>query len=136
MGRRVLAVLAGVALAAALGGVAALLRDEDRLLVFAVFTASTLAPAVATALLLLVWIPQRTELAPVERPDDVERVWWLAASSGAFLDLMALLGLGLVVVSVTDVGAAEPSVVLLAVLLLGWADVAVRWTRQRRLEAA
>lgn len=131
-GRRIGAVAIAVALAAAIGAGAAAFADDGEKLLAAVVFAACVAPvgyALGWALL----------VAPVEVPatahveDDVEQVWMQRATSGAFLDVITVLGLATAAVSVTRLGDVSPSLLLLLVLVGAMADAAVRYAVTARL---
>ena len=65
--------------------------------------------------------------------DDVEQVWMQRATSGAFLDVVTVLGLATAVVSVTRLGDVSPSLLLLLVLGGAMADAGVRYAVTARL---
>lgn len=130
-GRKVLAVVAGTTLAAAIGLLATLFRDGDGWLVFAVFAFASLGPSIAAAVVVLL---PRPASAPSEPTESIEWTWWRRASSGAFTDLLVVLGLALFVVSVTDASELHTGLVLTTVLVLAWIDVAIRAALLRRTE--
>lgn len=93
-----------------------------------VFGACTLAPVGA-----LCWLLLAKKAVPEDRnaADNVESRWAEQASAKAFLDVLVLIGLGLAVVSIARI-ALDTQLVLLAVLVVAWSDVALRYVRLQR----
>ena len=115
--------------AAAVGGIAALARPEDPWLAFAVFAGCTLAPMV-----MLGWFVFVSRYTVQEEPhgeDGVEHRWYEQAAYGAFHDIITMAGIGLLVLSVTQLEVSG-STVLLWVLVLAAMDVAVRYQVLKR----
>jgi fatty acid desaturase len=125
--RRVLAVLGAVLLALGTGALAAWAQtggwDAPRGVVFAALSAP-----VWLALALVVSSPDER---PEHHEDSVEAQWLTTAASGAFLDLLTVLGLATAATAVLDVDSV-PSVFF---VVLAMVDVAVRMELQRRREA-
>lgn len=117
--RRAPAVVLGLVLAAAVGVVAAYVR-EDGWQVALVFAAAA-APALIGALWTLV--PGQSATLPDNPEDSVEFHWLQRASSGAFFDLVTALG----VVTAASAVLETDLVPLVVFLVLAMADMAVRY---------
>ncbi len=118
-----------VTIATAVGLVAATVRDDGAAwLLFTAFAVATLVPALAGLGLLTGAIAtDRTE----HDEDTVEHEWYVRATSGAFTDLLLVLGIVVFVSSVLD----GPELPLVLVIILAMADVMVRYTWLSRREA-
>lgn len=125
--RRVLGVLVAALLAVGTGVLAAWAQtggwDTLRGGVFA-----TLSAPVWLGLALVLTTPDDR---PEHHEDSVEAQWLTTAASGAFLDLLTVLGLATAATAVLDVDSV-PSVFF---VVLAMVDVAVRLELQRRREA-
>ncbi|PUA79428.1 hypothetical protein [Nocardioides currus] len=122
-------VAAGPALLLALGvgGVAARVRaDAPDGVTFAVFAALTFPFLLAFGALLL----DRTVPSPEQHEDSVESQWLTRASSAAFFDTVAAMGLTLFATSVLDTDGAP----LLVFVVLALADLSIRLAVLRRRE--
>lgn len=124
--RWIVAAVAGVVGACAVGGVAAAVRDDaPDTVTFAVFAAMTLpfiAALVAIAL-------DRTD-HPERDEDSIESQWSTRASSGAFYDTIVAMALATFATSVLDTA----SLPLWLFVLLGLADMSVRLVLLQRRE--
>lgn len=124
--RWVVATVAGLAGAVAVGVVAALARsDGPDAVTFTVFAAMSLPFLVALVAIALDRTPH-----PERDEDSIESQWATRASSGAFYDTMVALGLATFATSVLDT-AAVPGWVFLA---LGLADMSARLVLLQRRE--
>ncbi|HLS26351.1 MAG TPA: hypothetical protein VK063_10805 [Beutenbergiaceae bacterium] len=126
-----LMVAVGLALAAGLGTIASVLREQQPALTFAVFS-MTLLPA-CLGVSWLIFVAGHTTAPPEHAEEGVETNWLQRATSGAFFDVITLLGLGLVAVAITGI---ELSVLpaLAAVLFTAMADASVRYLVLSRRE--
>lgn len=117
----------GTVLAAATGGAAAYLQeDKPSSLIFLVFALCTLPIWIGLASNFLVHDPK-----PPEHVEDSAEVQWLnRAASGAFLDLVAALGLSTAVTSIAGVD----SVHTVFFCVLGLADWSGRYLLLQRRE--
>ncbi|MEE6281930.1 hypothetical protein [Georgenia sunbinii] len=132
LSRYVLAVLLAIGLAAAAGFLASRFRAEDPWLVGVVFSAAMVGPLYALSWLLLV-----SSLVVEEDPhveENVELRWAQRAAFGAFLDVLGTCGVALAALSISGLEVAGATV-LLAVVVLGMIDVAVRYTVIKRRES-
>ena len=119
-------VLGGAALAAATGALAAWAQTGGwDLLRFAVY-----AVVSAPCWIGLVLVALSTEQGPEHVADSVETQWLQTAATGAFVDLLTVLGLATAATAVLDV---EPVPTVLFVVL-GMVDVGLRLELQRRRE--
>ena len=116
-------------LAAAVGLVAATVRDDGApWLLFTAFAGATLIPAVGGLALLTGAVrADRTE----HDDETIEHEWFVRATSGAFTDLLLVLGVVVFVTSVLD----GPDLPLVLVIVLAMVDVMVRYTALSRREA-
>ena len=118
-----------IAISAAVGLVAATVRDDGApWLLFTAFAIATLVPAVG-GLGLLTGAMKADKTQHDE--ETVEHEWFVRATSGAFTDLLVVLGVVVFVTSVLD----GPDLPLALVIVLAMADVAVRYTALSRREA-
>ena len=121
----------GVVLAAAIGLAAAAQRGERFWLVTVVFAVCAFGPAYGVGWLLRV-APVSGPEEPRNAEDTVESRWLERASAAAFGDLVVLMGVVATVVAVTEVDP-EASLLLGALLLAVFLDVAARvWVLRRR----
>ncbi|MCD4526448.1 hypothetical protein [Nocardioides sp. cx-173] len=112
------AVGCGLGAAAAVGSLAAWARDDaSDGITFAVFALLTLPFVTALAALLLDRTPR-----PERDEDSIESQWATRASSGAFYDTIAAMGLATVASSVLD----TDSVPIWVFLVLGLLDMCAR----------
>jgi hypothetical protein len=132
--RHLAAAVTGLLVAAALGLLAALFGDADEAWLRAVaFGVCTLGPAYGLGWLLFVSGSSGPD--PVVHPEEsVEQTWWQRSASGSFLDLLVVAGVGATALSVTDLRVDATSA-LAALIVVGFADVAVRLTVLRRRDA-
>jgi hypothetical protein len=128
----VLAVLLALGVASGVGLLGAVLRDDDALLFGAVLAACTLGPSYALAWVLLISGHVVDEDPHPE--ENVERAWWDRAARDALLDLLGACGIALLALSVTGLEVSGVAV-LVGVVLLGMADVTVRYVALSRREA-
>ncbi len=120
-------------LATGIGLFAGSFGDDQFWLRTAVFAACAVPPAYGLGWLLFV-APSAPD-GPVTRVEDtVEHRWWQESATGAFLDVIAVAGIGCFALAVSDlrIDAQNP---LAALILLAFADVAVRFAVLRRREA-
>ncbi|MDZ5660359.1 hypothetical protein SFC79_01170 [Nocardioides sp. S-58] len=124
--RWVIAGVAGLVAAGAVGAVAAAVRDDaPDTVTFGVFAALTL-PFVAALVAILL---DRTE-HPEQDEDSIESQWTTRASSGAFYDTIIAMGLATFATSVLDTA----SLPLWLFVVLGLADMSVRLVLLQRRE--
>jgi len=123
----------GLVLSAGLGGLFAVLEPTaSRPLAFGVGVAMTLPFSI-----LLVWVllVDRSTLAGA--PDDpeasIESHWYDRAASGAFTDLIIVLGLGSAVFSFLDLGVST-ALVLGGLFVIAAIDVAARYLIAKRAD--
>jgi hypothetical protein len=122
----------GLALAVALGLGVALLRGESFWLVFGVFSACFLPPALGLAWLLL-GAGRRVRPDPhVE--ENVESRWLDKAASGALFDTIGGAGLAAGLLSIFEL-RIEASLALLGVVAFALADGGLRYLSLARREA-
>ena len=119
-----LAAVLALVLAATLGALAGLFRGDDFWLAAGVFAASTLGPSAALSWFLLV--ARHVVVVDAHPEENVERQWLDRAASSALTDLVIAAGVALVALSVTGLETSG-SAVLVAVVVLGLADVTVRY---------
>jgi hypothetical protein len=122
----------GLLVAAAIGLVAALLRPEDFWLVFGVFTACSLGPAIGLA-----WLVVGRGRSVPEDPhaeENVESRWFHKAATATLLDLLMVIGLLAGALSVTRLDLPA-DLVLLGVWGFAVADGGLRFAVLRRREA-
>ncbi|MPV37234.1 hypothetical protein [Georgenia subflava] len=114
----------GVAVAVAIGAAAGLFRQEDFWLVAIVFAAMVLPTAVALGW--FVFVSRHVVEEDAHASENVELQWWHRAGFGAMTDMLTVCGLGLFALSITgiQIGAVP---VLAAVVVLGMADMAIRY---------
>jgi hypothetical protein len=129
---RLLAVALAVVAACALGAVAGLLRSEHFWLAAAVFTASTVLPMYALTWFLLV--SRHVVKEDAHAGENVERSWGDRAGAGAFTDMVGAAGIALLALSLTGLEVSGQAV-LVAVVVLGLADAAVRYLALSRRES-
>jgi hypothetical protein len=130
--RHVAAVLTGLLVATGIGLLAGAFGDDRFWLRTLVFAACTVGPAYGLGWLLFV---SGTVEDPLAHPEEsVEHDWWHRSAAGAFLDLLSVAGLGTFALSVTGLQVAATTA-LTALLVLGFADVAVRFAVLRRRDA-
>ena len=122
----------GTLLAACLGLAVALSRGDQFWLVFWVFTACFLAPAVGLAWL-IVGPGRRAEVDP-RADENIETRWFEKAASGALFDLLAAVGLLLGAMSLLDL-EIPTDMVLLGMWAFAIADGALRYALIRRRES-
>lgn len=124
--RWTIAAAVGAAVAAAVGLVAAMTRDDaPDTVTFAVFAATTLPFVVALVAIGL----DRTE-HPEQAEDSIESQWTTRASSGAFYDTIVAMGVTAFVAAVLD----WETLPLWIFVLLGLADMTVRLVLLQRRE--
>lgn len=132
IGRWIAAIGLGLVGAAGIGALAGSFTPDDFAVKAAIFGAAALGPATFSAWYVLIG---RKEVAKDARQhtDSVEQQWAGRAASGAFTDLMIVLGVSLTAVSISG---WEPPVglVLLALTILGLGDMAVRYLLAERRE--
>lgn len=121
-----------VAAAGALGAVAGLLRPEHFWLAATVFAASSVLPMYALTWSLLV--SRHVVKEDPHAEENVERSWWDRAGAGALTDVVCGAGIALLGVSVTGLEVSGPAV-LTAVVVLGLADVTIRYLALSRRES-
>ena len=119
-----LAALLALVLAAALGALAGMFRGDDFWLAAGVFAASTLGPSAALSWFLLV--ARHVVVVDAHPEENVERQWLDRAASSALTDLVIAAGVALAALSVTGLETSG-SAVLVAVVVLGLADLTVRY---------
>ncbi|MEV0326413.1 hypothetical protein AB0H63_08150 [Micromonospora echinospora] len=124
-----LMVVVGVALAAAFGAVAALSREESRVLSFGVFTAAALGPALSLSWLLLV--SRHTVTLERHAQENVEKAWITNATSGACADTFVACGIALAAIAVTGLDISGTAA-LSGVLVLMLVDTALRYLAEKR----
>ncbi|NEK59574.1 hypothetical protein GCU56_17085 [Geodermatophilus sabuli] len=131
--RHVAAVLTGLLVASGIGLLAGAFGDDRFWLRTLVFAACTVGPAYGLGWLL--FVSGTVDPGPVTHPEEsVEHDWWHRSAAGAFLDLLSVAGLGAAALAVTGLEVAATTV-LMALLVLGFADVAVRFTVLSRRDA-
>lgn len=118
------AAAAGLGLAAALGAVAGLTRDSFWLS-FAVFTV-VMAPTLVALSAIVLGEGQGTQ--PAYADDTIETHWIRVAATGAFLDLVIAMGLGLAITSILDLA----DIPLIVFLVLAMVDAGFRYWRLLR----
>lgn len=124
--RWTISVAVGAAVAAAVGLVAATVRDDaPDAVTFGVFAAMSLPFVVALVAIAL----DRTE-HPEQAEDSIESQWTTRASSGAFYDTIVAMGLATFATSLLDTG----SLPLWIFVLLGLADMSTRMVLLQRRE--
>ena len=122
------------ALSAAVGYLAGALAPEAE---FSWLHATVFAVATAPPLFALMWLllvaPAAPAAGPARPAETVEHAWFSRAAGGAFLDVMAVLGLVLAAGAIADV---DVSMQVLAGLLLvtGWLDLGARYVGLSRME--
>lgn len=117
--RRGLAMTGALAAALLIGAVAAATRGTPPLLTFVVFTLTTAPVAVGAA-----WaLTDPAPAGPRHPEQSVELHWLHRAGFAAFLDLIIALGLAATAAAVAGV----PEVPLAAFIVLGGADLALRY---------
>lgn len=122
-------VAGALVIATAVGLVAAAVRDDGpEWLLFTAFAVATVVPAFG-GLGLLTGAMRADK--PKHDEETVEHEWFVRATSGAFTDLLLVLGIVVFVTSVLD----GPDLPLVLVIVLAMADVAVRYTALSRREA-
>ncbi|GAA1239932.1 hypothetical protein GCM10009676_25880 [Prauserella halophila] len=128
----VLMVVTGLALAAAVGLLAATLRSDDWWPTFAVFAATTAGPLLS--LTWLVFVARYTVRPDSHRDDNAESRWLTEATSSAFHDLVIMCGIALFLLSISgiEVGAAAA---LSGVLVVAAVDTVVRYQLLKRRAA-
>jgi len=121
--------LGSLAIAAAVGLAAVSVRDDGPpWLLFTAFAVATLVPAFAGLAMLTHAVPDERS----EHDDEtVEHAWFVRATSGAFTDLLLVLGVVVFVTSVLD----GPELPVALVIVLAMVDVMVRYTLLSRREA-
>ncbi|OKL54555.1 hypothetical protein BSZ39_03615 [Bowdeniella nasicola] len=128
LGRKILAVLLGIAASIADGFLTAYLRGgENRWLIIIVFAAVTAPFLIALAWVLLVPTPAADE----HGEDTIEQVWYRDASQGALHDLVAAVGLATAALVITNVDISATAV-LPIILVFAMLDVVVRYTVAKR----
>ncbi|GEO97105.1 hypothetical protein [Kocuria turfanensis] len=129
-----IAVPAGVILAGAGGWLSVLVgvTAANPALGFWVFSACLTMPAIALVYVLVV--DRDTLEGAVERPDDsIESRWYDRAASGSFMDLVAGLGITLIVLTFVPGGVSvDLDLVLAAVLAACFASFGIRYLVLRR----
>ncbi|SFF23103.1 hypothetical protein [Blastococcus tunisiensis] len=131
--RHLAAVVTALALASGVGLLAGSFGDDQFWLRAGVFAACSVPPAYGIGWLLFV-APAIPEGPVTHVEETVEHQWWQESATGAFLDIIAVAGIASFALAVTDlrIEAQNP---LAALILLGFADVAVRFTVLRRRNA-
>ena len=128
--RQTAAVVTGLVIAAAIGLLAGSFWPEQFWLRAVVFAACTFGPAYAVGRLAFVH-PRTADAGPARMEETVEHDWFQRSTSGSFLDVLTVAGLGACVLAIAHVELAA-STVLVALILFAFADVAVRWALLRR----
>ncbi|MFT4296684.1 MAG: hypothetical protein QM582_14865 [Micropruina sp.] len=123
--------LLGGLLAAGIGGLLATFGGQENWLSGFVIGAVVTLPT-ASALAWAVLVDRSTLRGAVDRPEEsVENTWYDQAASGAFNDLIMVIGLGAGAFSIFRVGIAA-SAVLMVLALLAAADFGLRyWVASR-----
>jgi hypothetical protein len=124
--------LGGLALAAALGLVAAYLREEQFWLVFGVFTACFLSPCIGLAWLLAG--PGRDVSVDPYADENVETRWLEKAAAGALFDLVPAVGISLAATSLLGLELSG-DLALLGVILFAFVDGGLRYVLLSRRES-
>jgi hypothetical protein len=124
----------GAALSAAVGYAAGALAPAAQ---FSSVHAAVFAVATAPPLLALMWLllvaPATPPAAPARPAETVEHAWFGRAAAGAFVDVMAVLGLVLAAGAIADVDVSTQ--VLTGLLLVsGWLDLGARYVGLSRME--
>jgi hypothetical protein len=124
IGRWIAVVALALLGAAGIGAVAGSFNPDHFVLTAAVFGAGTIAPLGALGWLLFV----APKSAPQDRnaAENVERRWAEQAAARAFADILALIGLGLAVISIAGI-VLDTQLVLMAVVIVAMVDVALRY---------
>ncbi|MFC7401739.1 hypothetical protein [Citricoccus sp. GCM10030269] len=108
-------------------------ESVNPVLMFWVAFACLLPPCIMVPWALLV--DRNSLTGAVARPEEsVESAWYLKASSGAFTDVLLVMGLGTTAVSITGV-QWPTSLVGLTMLVLMMACFGVRYVHQKRMNA-
>lgn len=131
--RYVLAVVLALVLAAGAGSLASLFRPEDPWLVGLVFGAAMGAPLYGFTWFLLI-ANFVVEEEPAHAEENIERRWVDRASFGTCCDLLGSAGVALAVLSITG-WQLSANVALLAVIVVGMVDFAVRYLVISRRES-
>lgn len=131
--RHVAAVVTALAVAAGIGLLAGTFGPDEFVLRAVVFAVCTLGPAYGLGW--LIFLSGHTGPGPVARPEEtVEHEWLHRSASGSFLDLLTAAGLGAAALSITGL-QVDAGLMLAALVVLGFADLGVRFTVLRRREA-
>ncbi len=131
--RHAAAVLTGLLVATGIGLLAGAFADDRFWVHVAVFALCTLAPAYGLGWLL--FVSAATGPQPVAHPEEsIEHDWWQRSAAASFLDLLTVAGVAAFALAVTGLEVSA-GVVLSGVILLGFADLAVRFRVLRRRAA-
>jgi len=131
--RHAATVLTGLLVATGIGLLAGAFAADRFWVHVVVFALCTLAPAYGLGWLL--FVSPATGPAPVARPEEsIEHDWWQRSAAASFLDLLTVAGVAAFALAVSGLEVSA-GVVLSGVILLGFADLAVRFTVLRRRAA-
>jgi len=131
--RHLAAAVTALAVAAGIGLLAGSFGQDQFWLRAVVFGACAAGPAYGLGW--LIFLSDHTGPGPVARPEEtVEHQWLHRCATGSFLDLLTACGLGAAALSITGL-QVDAGLLLAALVVLGFADLGVRFAVLRRREA-